>query len=184
MVESTTVDSWMKQFAFISSWSLVETSLIYLRWLIQLWLFQHGVRVEFWLNQPRLISGWNKPNIYAMVDSTMAVLTRGASRIMVDSIAIDLQQQVEFIYCSLTIETKELECWSLAIVLQVQPEMKWNGWCVDEMSACLKSKTDVSSIIINQWRNMYMERACNSASWTNLVEHLWLSPLNMSCITY
>jgi len=59
MVESTTVDSWMKQLAFISSWSLVETSLIYLRWLIQLWLFQHGVRVEFWLNQPRLISGWN-----------------------------------------------------------------------------------------------------------------------------
>ena len=67
---------------------------------------------------------------------------------------------------------------------QVQPEMKWNGWCVDEMSACLKSKTNVSSLIINQWRNMYMERACNSASWTNLVEHLWLSPLNMSCITY
>ena len=45
-----------------------------------------------------------------MVDSTMAVLTRGASRIMVDSIAIDLQQQVEFIRCSLTFETKELEC--------------------------------------------------------------------------
>ena len=46
-----------------------------------------------------------------MVDSTMAVLTRGASRILVDSIAIDLQlKQVEFICCSLTIETKELEC--------------------------------------------------------------------------
>jgi hypothetical protein len=45
-----------------------------------------------------------------MVDSTMAVLTRGASRNLVDSIAIDLQQQVEFICCSLTIETKELEC--------------------------------------------------------------------------
>ena len=26
--------------------------------------------------------------------------------------------------------------------------MKWNGWCVDEMSACLKSKTNVSSLII------------------------------------
>ena len=132
----------MKQSAFISSWSLVETSLIHL------------------------------------VDSTMAVSTRGASRILVDSIAIDLQlKQVEFICCSLTIETKELECWSLAIVLQVQPEMKWNGWCVDEMSACLKSKTNVSSLIINQWHNMYMERACNSASWTNLVDHLWLSSL-------
>ena len=59
MFELTTVDSWMKQFAFISSWSLVETSLIFLRWLIRLWLFQLGVRVEFWLNQPRLISGWN-----------------------------------------------------------------------------------------------------------------------------
>jgi hypothetical protein len=46
-----------------------------------------------------------------MVDSTMAVSTRGASRILVDSIAIDLQlKQVEFICCSLTIETKELEC--------------------------------------------------------------------------
>ena len=32
-----------------------------------------------------------KPNISAMVDSTMAVLTRGASRILIDSIAIDLQ---------------------------------------------------------------------------------------------
>jgi len=59
LVESTTVDLWLKQFAFISSWSLVETSLIYLRWLIQLWLFQYGVRVGFWLNQPRLIPGWN-----------------------------------------------------------------------------------------------------------------------------
>jgi GH43 family beta-xylosidase len=29
---------------------------------------------------------------------------------------------------------------------QVQPEMKWNGWCVDEMSACLKSN---KCIIIN-----------------------------------
>jgi len=116
----------------------------------------------------------------------MAVSTRGASIILVDSIAIDLKlKQVEFICFSLTIETKELKCsWPLAIVLQVQPEMKWNGWCVDEMSACLKSKTNVSSSIINQWRSMYMERACNSASWTNLVEHLWLSPLNMSCITY
>jgi len=85
-----------------------------------------------------------------MVDSTTAVWTRVASRNLVDSIAIDLQlEQVEFICCSLTIETKELECsWSLAIVLQVQPEMKWNGWCVDEMSACLKSKTNVSSLII------------------------------------
>ena len=46
-----------------------------------------------------------------MVDSTMAVLTRVASRILVDSIAIDLPlKQVEFICCSLTIETKELEC--------------------------------------------------------------------------
>jgi hypothetical protein len=44
---------------FHLSWSLVETSLIYLQWLIRLWLFQLGVRVEFWLNQPRLISGWN-----------------------------------------------------------------------------------------------------------------------------
>ena len=35
-----------------------------------------------------------------MVDSTMAVLTRGASRILVDSIAVDLQlKQVEFICC-------------------------------------------------------------------------------------
>jgi len=46
-----------------------------------------------------------------MVDSTMAVLTRVASRILVDSIAIDLQlKQAEFICCSLTIETNELEC--------------------------------------------------------------------------
>ena len=52
--------------------------------------------------------------------------------------------------------------------------MKWNGWCVDKMSACLKLKTNVVlSFIINQWRNMYMEQACNIASWTNLVELLW-----------
>ena len=96
MVESTTVDSWMKQSVIISSWSL------------------------------------DKPNIYAVVDSAMAVLTRGASRILVDLIAVDLQlKQVEFICCSFTIETKELECsWSLVILLQVQPGMKWNGWCV------------------------------------------------------
>jgi len=56
--------------------------------------------------------------------------------------------------------------------------MKWNGWCVDEMSACLKLKTNVvSSFIIIQWRDMYMERAYNSASQTNLVEHLWLRSL-------
>jgi len=106
----------------------------------------------------------------------MAVLTRGASRILVDSIAVDLQlKQVKFICCSFTIETKELECsWSL----QVQPGMKWNGWCVDEMRACLKLKTNVvSSFIINQWRDMYTERAYNSASWTDLVEHLWLRSL-------
>ena len=48
-----------KTICFHLSWSLVETSLIFLRWLIRLWLFQLGVRVEFWLNQPRLISGWN-----------------------------------------------------------------------------------------------------------------------------
>ena len=41
----------------------------------------------------------------------MAVLTRGASRILVDSIAVDLQlKQVEFICCLFTIETKVLEC--------------------------------------------------------------------------
>jgi len=46
-----------------------------------------------------------------MAVSTMAVSTRGASRILVDSIAMDLQlKQVEFIRCSLTFETKELEC--------------------------------------------------------------------------
>ena len=41
----------------------------------------------------------------------MAVSTRGASRILVNSIAIGIQlEQVEFICCSLTIETKGLEC--------------------------------------------------------------------------
>ena len=46
-----------------------------------------------------------------MIDLAMAVLTRGASRNLVDSIAVNLQlKQVEFICCSLTIETKELEC--------------------------------------------------------------------------
>ena len=115
----------------------------------------------------------------------MAVSTRCASTILVDSIAIDLQlKQVEFICCSLTIETKELKCsWSLAIVLRCN--QKWSGMAGVLMKwVHAWSQTNVSSLIINQWHNMYMERACNSASWYNLVEHLWLSPLNMSCITY
>ena len=71
--------------------------------------------INFWMTQVcyhlQLIFGCNKPNISAMIDLAMAVLTRGASRNLVDSIAVNLQlKQVEFICCSLTIETKELEC--------------------------------------------------------------------------
>jgi hypothetical protein len=45
-----------------------------------------------------LISGCNKPDTSEMVDPTMAVSTRVASRFLVDSIAVDLQlKQVEFI---------------------------------------------------------------------------------------
>jgi len=66
LVKSTTTDYWMKQSVIVPNWSLVEPCLLYLRWLIQLWLFQLGVWLGIWWIQLQLISSWNRLRSFAV----------------------------------------------------------------------------------------------------------------------